>query len=1058
MTGSSPRPCVSDHHVPPVSRTRRIRPHRTAPTRQKNARTLQKIPANRALQNRPAWQPRVGRFRFLRRSAGRFRASGQGAAAKAGASEHPPATSSPTTAGRQTVVVSEGTRWPRRRRPPAPTCRASSTGWSRVGVGLVEFRVLGPLEARGRRARSARRPQQRALLAVLLLHANEVVSSDRLIDELWGERPPATAAKALQVYVSRLRKVRSGDGRLLVTRAPGYELRVEPERLDLRPLRAPRRARAARRSPQGARRARRPSSAGGAGAVARPAAGRPRLRGVRRRREIARLEELRLAALSDRIDADSRWAARRAGRRARGAVAEHPLRERLRGQLMLALYRSGRQAEALAGLPGRAPRAGRRARDRAGPRSCASSSRRSSRQDPALDLAPRGRAGAGGRGPRARSSAASASSPTLSPRSTTRSPAAAACLIAGEPGIGKSRLAEELRRRARERAARGCSSGAAGRRAARRRTGRGSRRCAPTSATPSRRRCARSSAPARRARRRSCPSFAASCPTCRASPAAESEGARFRLFDAVAVVPARAAADAAARALPRRPARGRRALAAAAALRGRAARRRAAADRRLLPRHRGRPGAGRDAAPSSRATATQRRLRCSGLGGVGHRAPARADHRATRRPTLWPRRSTPRPRATRCSSREVGRLLAAEGEPHAARAADPEGVREAIGRRLQRAVGRLPRRARPRVGARARVRPGRARPRSCGLEEDELFAALDEAVDAGLVGDVAGAAGRLRFSHVLIRDALYDELPAPRRLRLHRASARRSSALYAGNPEPHLRRARPPLPRGGRRRRPRRRSPTPTAPGDRAASQHAYEEAARHYGSALRCSRPRGRATRERTCDLLLALGEVAQPSGPRRPRRGRRCAARPRSPSERLARPARARGARLRRAVRVGAGQHRPRLVPLLRARARRGRQEDSLARVRLLARLAAARRDDPPRERGSRSAPRRSRWRSGSAIPGRSRYALEGYWAAAEGPDGRGGHRPRDARDDRAGRADRRAGADLRRARPPPEPSAARDRAAVDVEFDALAELGRRDASARAALAHGTERTLSR
>ena len=103
----------------------------------------------------------------------------------------------------------------------------------------MDFRILGPLEVtdQGREPVIAA-SKQRALLAILLLHANEVVSSDRLIEELWGERPPASAAKSLQVYVSRLRRVLEGerengaDG-VIETRGGGYLVRVEPGELDL---------------------------------------------------------------------------------------------------------------------------------------------------------------------------------------------------------------------------------------------------------------------------------------------------------------------------------------------------------------------------------------------------------------------------------------------------------------------------------------------------------------------------------------------------------------------------------------------------------------------------------------------------------------------------------------------------------------------------------------------------------------------------------------------------------------------------------------------------------
>ena len=97
---------------------------------------------------------------------------------------------------------------------------------------MIEFRVLGPLEASVDGAPvKLGPPQQRALLALLLLNANEVVSRDRLVDGLWGERPPATAAKLVQVYVSALRKVL--DAGVLLTRTPGYLLRVAPGALDL---------------------------------------------------------------------------------------------------------------------------------------------------------------------------------------------------------------------------------------------------------------------------------------------------------------------------------------------------------------------------------------------------------------------------------------------------------------------------------------------------------------------------------------------------------------------------------------------------------------------------------------------------------------------------------------------------------------------------------------------------------------------------------------------------------------------------------------------------------
>jgi len=208
-------------------------------------------------------------------------------------------------------------------------------------VRRLSFHVLGPLEVRdGGRALALGGGHQRALLAVLLLHANEVVSADRLIDALWGAAPPPTAAKTVQVYVSRLRK-ELGDGRL-VTRAPGYALQVERSEVDLAKFE------------QLLGEAHRSEPALAADTLRRALAlwRGPALADLTyesfAQPEIARLEELRWAALEQRVDADLA-----AGRHAElvgelGAlVAEHPLRERLRAQLMLALYRSGRQAEAL---------------------------------------------------------------------------------------------------------------------------------------------------------------------------------------------------------------------------------------------------------------------------------------------------------------------------------------------------------------------------------------------------------------------------------------------------------------------------------------------------------------------------------------------------------------------------------------------------------------------------------------------------------------------------------------------------------------------------------------
>jgi DNA-binding SARP family transcriptional activator len=212
----------------------------------------------------------------------------------------------------------------------------------------VEFRILGPLEVwHDGRAVTLTGARQRALLAILLLHAGEVVASDRLMDGLWGERPPAAGHTALRVRVSQLRRALGPGGELLVTQPPGYALRIEPGQLDL--------SRFEQMVGDGER-------ALGAGDPERAVDLLVEALGLWRGTPLAdlpyapfaqapvvRLEELRLAALELRVDAELALGHhRRLVAELQELVAEHPLRERLWGQLMLALYHDGRQADALA--------------------------------------------------------------------------------------------------------------------------------------------------------------------------------------------------------------------------------------------------------------------------------------------------------------------------------------------------------------------------------------------------------------------------------------------------------------------------------------------------------------------------------------------------------------------------------------------------------------------------------------------------------------------------------------------------------------------------------------
>jgi DNA-binding SARP family transcriptional activator len=208
--------------------------------------------------------------------------------------------------------------------------------------------MLGPLEvldAGGRIPLGG--PKQRALLAVLLLHANEVVSVDRLADELWGERPPASAPKLVQGYVSALRRLLHGNGGgrgPLETRPRGYVLRLEgSDELDLY---------AFERLAAEARAAAEPAVAAGRLREALALWRGPVLADVvldgPGRQEAERLSERRLGALVERIELDLEL-----GRHAdvvgelEALVAAHSFQERLPALLILALYRSGRQAEAL---------------------------------------------------------------------------------------------------------------------------------------------------------------------------------------------------------------------------------------------------------------------------------------------------------------------------------------------------------------------------------------------------------------------------------------------------------------------------------------------------------------------------------------------------------------------------------------------------------------------------------------------------------------------------------------------------------------------------------------
>jgi DNA-binding SARP family transcriptional activator len=219
---------------------------------------------------------------------------------------------------------------------------------------MLEFRILGPVQAvRDGRELELGGPKPRALLALLLVAPGRVIPAERLAEELWGGRPPAEAAGTLRSYVSRLRTV-LGLEAVLLARGGGYALAAEPELLDA--ARFERLAQAGRQALEG----------GAAAAAAdrfAEALGLWRGRALADvaeveplAREAARLEELRLLAVEGRVEADlALGRAAEVTGELEGLVGEHPVRERLWRLLVLALYRAGRQADALAAY--------RRARD-----------------------------------------------------------------------------------------------------------------------------------------------------------------------------------------------------------------------------------------------------------------------------------------------------------------------------------------------------------------------------------------------------------------------------------------------------------------------------------------------------------------------------------------------------------------------------------------------------------------------------------------------------------------------------------------------------------------------
>ena len=221
----------------------------------------------------------------------------------------------------------------------------------RDGGGRVEYRLLGPVQARRNDEALQLGRKSRMLLALLLINANQVVSTDRIIDELWGDGHGRDPQNSLWVTISRLRSVlepereKRSDGSILLTRTPGYRLVADPDTIDAR--------RFEKEIVEGRRflyadPERAAVTLQGALSLWRGQALEEFTYAPFAAAEIARLEELRLATIEDRVDADLR---RGLGRELigelEGRVRENQFRQRLVGQLMLAHYLSGRQGDAL---------------------------------------------------------------------------------------------------------------------------------------------------------------------------------------------------------------------------------------------------------------------------------------------------------------------------------------------------------------------------------------------------------------------------------------------------------------------------------------------------------------------------------------------------------------------------------------------------------------------------------------------------------------------------------------------------------------------------------------
>jgi DNA-binding SARP family transcriptional activator len=852
----------------------------------------------------------------------------------------------------------------------------------------VEFRILGPLEIveNGRALRLGSR-KQRALLALLVLHAGKVVSRDRLIDELWHGEPPPAAETTLRSHISRLRSA-VGAARLL-SRAPGYTLVLAPEELDStrceRLLAEARGALAQGRAAEAAERLRSALALWRGSALA-DVAYEPFAQG-----EISRLEELRLAVLEERVEADLALArhADLVGE-LEALVAEHPLRERLRGQLMLALYRSGRQAEALESYQD----ARRVLTEELGlePSEALKDLQRAIlAQDPALRPSIQREAapvqGVGGPGPfvgregelrelvRGLDDALAGEGRLF--------------LISGEPGIGKSRLVDQLTRRARECGAEVLVG-----------------RCWEAGGAPAywpwvqaMRTYVRNRDPEtlRSQLGQGAADLAQILPELNelygevpAPPSSDPEGARFRLFEATtSFLRAASLTQPLLLAFDDLHAADAPSLLLLQFLAGELT------EARLLV-----VGAYRDVDPSVRdpLAETLAELRrqpvTSSLPLIGlpetdvatfvslatGLEPAAqlvsALHRATEGNPLF--------------VGEVVRLLTSEEalesitHSEAWRRMVPEGVRAVIRRRLRHLSDNC-RLVLVLASVLGREFDLAALERVSEVSGDQLLDVLDEAARERVVTDVPGQPGRMRFAHVLIRETLYDELTPGRRVQLHRRIGDALEELYADNLEPRLAELAHHFYESARPAVAEKALAYARRAAERSLRLLAYEEAARLFEVALRVLDNLESPDDAIRCELVLALGDAYARAGdtPKSKQTYREAArlADALGLPDQLAHAALGYGGRFIWQV----SRDDEYLVPLLEKALDGLPVEDSALRVRLLARLAGG----PLRD--STADPDRRTSLSAQALeiarriddPSTLAYALEGYIASHHSPD---------------------------------------------------------------------------